>query len=297
MPGGILIIDKPEGWTSHDVVAKARGIFGEKRIGHGGTLDPMATGVLPLFIDRATRAVEFAEAFDKRYTACLRLGIVTDTQDTTGAVLERGCARGIDEGKLLTVLERFQGPQAQIPPMYSAVKVGGKKLYELARKGVETERRARDIEIFRLELTGRSENGDFILDVRCSKGTYVRTLCHDIGQALGCGGAMSGLRRTAAGDFTLDQAITLDGLLQAKQAGRHLDLLMPVDSLFRRYPACSIGSDEEKRCRNGVGFACGSLDPGIYRVYSESGEFLMLGKVLLDGLMSTVKSFFDPGKR
>ena len=187
MADGVLIIDKPSDWTSQDVAAKLRGVYHQRRVGHGGTLDPMATGVLPVFVGRATRAVEFFEAAEKEYVTTHRLGMVTDTQDTTGRVLEERPV-AVTEEQVAALLPRFRGSQAQIPPMYSAVKIGGQKLYQLARQGREVERQPRQIVIEELELLGRRGN-DYRLRVRCSKGTYIRTLCHDIGQALGCGGA------------------------------------------------------------------------------------------------------------
>ena len=199
MPSGILIIDKTQGWTSMDVCAKLRGIFREKRIGHAGTLDPMATGVLPVFIGRATRAVEFASEGQKEYVAGLRLGLVTNTQDTSGEVLEERPFRGSLQD-LEGVLDRFRGDIQQVPPMYSAIKINGKKLYELARKGREVERQPRPVTIHSLTLEGQTGPAEFILRIRCSKGTYVRTLCHDIGLALGCGGCM----RACAGPWPRD---------------------------------------------------------------------------------------------
>ena len=186
MPSGILIIDKPAGWTSMDVCAKVRGIFHEKRVGHGGTLDPMATGVLPVFVGQATRGVEFAENGQKEYVAGLRLGQVTDTQDVTGTTLETRPVTA-DRAALESLLPRFLGEQDQIPPMYSAVKVGGQKLYDLARKGQVVERKPRRITIYELELLAQESATDYLLRCRCSKGTYIRTLCHDIGRQLGCG--------------------------------------------------------------------------------------------------------------
>ena len=187
MADGIIIIDKPQDWTSMDVCAKLRGIFHERRIGHAGTLDPMATGVLPVFVGRATRAVEFASESEKEYVAGLRLGVETNTQDTTGTVLaERPVS--VSQAELEQVLGQFRGEIRQIPPMYSAIKVGGKKLYELARKGQEVERQPRAVTIHSLTLEEQTGPADYTLRVRCSKGTYVRTLCHDIGRALGWGG-------------------------------------------------------------------------------------------------------------
>ena len=286
---GILIIDKPAGWTSHDVVAKLRGIYQERRIGHTGTLDPMATGVLVVFLGRATRAVQLCENDSKEYIAGLQLGTVTNTQDTTGEILETHPA-DVEDSRLQAVLQQFTGPITQIPPMYSAIKVGGKKLYELARKGETVERKPRSITIHELELLARS--GDQCqLRVGCSKGTYVRTLCHDIGQALGCGGCMSSLRRTAAGHFTLEDAVTLEQVQAAREEGRHLELLRPVDFLFRHLPALTLTAKQERLCRNGNAFACDAPD-GEYRVYSADGSFLMLGRCQ-SGSMQTIKSFFE----
>lgn len=285
---GIIIIDKPAGWTSQDVCSKLRGVLREKRVGHSGTLDPIATGVLPVFVGRATRAVSFAENDRKRYTAALRLGLVTDTQDITGTALDTRPVN-ISETDLLAVLPEFTGEIGQIPPMYSAIKIGGKKLYDLARRGESVERPARKITIYSITLLGR-ENGDFILDVECSKGTYIRTLCHDIGRRLGCGGAMAALRRTRAGAFGLQDAHALSDVISAAQAGEADDMLLPTDSLFSGYPAVTLNAVQERKCRCGSQFPTG-VRPGTYRVYSSSGEFLMLGRV--EGCeMRTVKSFF-----
>ena len=286
---GILLIDKPAGWTSSDVVAKLRGVLHEKRLGHSGTLDPMATGLLVLFAGRATRAVEFAESHDKRYLAGLRLGLATDTQDTTGRPVG-GAPRPVPREELEAALASFRGEIEQLPPMYSAIKVRGQKLYEIARRGGEVERQPRPVTIRRLEIVGE-EDGDFLLDVCCSKGTYVRTLCHDIGAALGCGGCMSSLRRVQAGQFRLERAHTLEQVIAAAGAGEAERLLLPVDSLFAGLPALRVGAAGEKRVR------CGSALPtqtpeGDYRLYGESGEFLALVRVR-DGEMKTVKSFFE----
>ena len=286
---GILVVDKPAGWTSHDVVAKLRGIYREKRIGHAGTLDPMATGVLVVFLGRATRAVELCENDEKEYMAGLRLGTVTNTQDITGEVLESHPAE-VSEKALAAALTRFTGPQSQVPPMYSAVKIGGRKLYELARKGQDVARKPRDITIHELEQIG-TENGDILLRVRCSKGTYVRTLCHDMGAWLGCGGCLSALRRTKAGRFSLGDAVTLEQVQAAKEQETHGDLLRPVDSLFSDLPELHLAGLAETRLRNGGEFPVEAHD-GQYRVYGESREFLLLGQVT-KGTLKTVKSFFE----
>ncbi len=283
---GIVIIDKPAGWTSQDVTARLRRVFGTRRIGHGGTLDPMATGVLPVFVGRATRGVEFFEHAEKTYETELLLGVATDTDDTTGTVLTRREV-SVTPGQLAAVLERFRGEIMQIPPMYSALKVNGQKLYDLARKGRQVERQPRPVTIH--ELTLLSREGDTLrLRVRCSKGTYIRTLCADIGEALGCGGCMQALRRTQAGEYTIAEAVPLQQLLEAAEPEIYL---RDVDTMFRGYPAVKLTVNQEKRCRNGNAFSV-SLPGGTYRAYSQSGEFLMLAKVE-DSVMSTIKSFFD----
>lgn len=287
---GILIVDKPQGWTSHDVVAKLRGIYREKRIGHSGTLDPMATGVLVVFLGRATRAVELCENDEKTYIAGLRLGVITNTQDITGETIEERPVT-VTEAQVREILNTFLGPQTQIPPMYSAVKIGGKKLYELARKGQEVERKPRNIVISELELLSRDGN-DYLLRVRCSKGTYIRTLCHDIGEKLGCGGCLCSLQRSQAGRFTLADAVTLEEIQEAKNREAHLAMLRPVDSIFMEYPQIILGEKQTARCKNGTDIPGLQLADGLYRVYGPEGEFLMLGKSQ-DGILGTVKSFFE----
>ena len=287
---GIVIIDKPAGWTSMDVCAKVRGIFHEKRVGHGGTLDPMATGVLPVFLGRATRAVEFASESEKEYVAGLRLGVETNTQDTTGTVLETHPVDVTLEA-LEAALEPFRGDIQQIPPMYSAIKVGGKKLYELARRGQEIERKPRSITIHELELL-EGEGTEYVLRVRCSKGTYVRTLCHDLGSALGCGGCMSSLRRTRAGSFTLSQAVTMQQVLDFAAEHDPQELLMPVDAVFSVHPPLIVTLGQAAKLKNGAQVRDWQFRPGTYRVYAEDGEFLLLGRVE-NGLLTTIKSFFE----
>lgn len=284
---GIVIIDKPAGWTSQDVTARLRRVFGTRRIGHGGTLDPMATGVLPVFVGRATRGVEFFEHAEKTYETELLLGVATDTEDTTGTVLFRREV-SVTPGQLTAVLEHFRGEIMQIPPMYSALKVNGQKLCDLARKGRQVERQPRPVTIH--ELTLLSREGDTLrLRVRCSKGTYIRTLCADIGEALGCGGCMQALRRTQAGEYTIAEAVPLQQLLESPEPETYL---RDVDTMFRGYPGVKLTANHEKRCRNGNAFSV-ALPGGTYRAYSQSGEFLMLAKVE-GGVMSTIKSFFDP---
>lgn len=286
---GIILIDKPQEWTSHDVVGKLRGILHERRIGHSGTLDPLATGLLVIFVGRATRAVEFAEADTKEYIAGLRLGISTDTQDITGRVISSGGAVP-DEFQLRKALEKFKGELEQIPPMYSAIKVGGKKLYELARKGESIERRSRHITVFDLDIAGRADD-DYVLRVSCSKGTYVRTLCNDIGQALGCGGCMSSLRRTKAGVFSVEDAHTIAEVQEAVDRGEAESLIIPLDTLFSEFNKLTVPAVAEKKVRNGSIVNISAPD-GKYRVYSESNEFLLLGEVQ-SGRLKTIKSFFE----
>ena len=283
---GIVIVDKPQGWTSQDVTARLRRVFNTRRIGHGGTLDPMATGVLPVFVGRATRGVEFFEHAEKTYETVLRLGLTTDTEDITGTVLTEQDAFVTGE-MVEAVLEQFRGNIMQVPPMYSALKVNGQKLYDLARKGKEVERQPRPITIYELTLLGMEAEG-IRLRVRCSKGTYIRTLCKDIGQALGCGGCMAELRRVQAGEYTIEESVPLAVLLETEEPEQYL---RPVDSMFRNFPQVTLSEKQATRCRNGNSFSV-QMEDGSYRAYSRDGEFLMLAKVEA-GVMSTVKSFFE----
>ena len=283
---GIVIIDKPEGWTSQDVVSKLRGVLRTKRIGHGGTLDPMATGVLPVFVGRGTRAVEFFEHAEKCYETVLRFGLTTDTEDVTGTVLEERPVH-VTRQALEAALEHFRGEIQQIPPMYSALKINGQKLCDLARKGKEVERKSRTITIH--ELTLLDFSGDTAtLRVACSKGTYIRTLCKDIGQALGCGGCMERLRRVQAGAYTIGEAIPLATLVESDAPET---FLRPVDTMFVQHEAVTLTEKQALRCRNGNSFTI-ALPDGTYRAYDEAGAFLMLAKVE-QGVMSTIKSFFE----
>lgn len=287
MANGIIIIDKPAGWTSMDVCAKLRGILKTKKIGHAGTLDPMATGVLPVFVGQATRAVSFAEGGEKEYVAGLRLGRTTNTQDTEGQTLTQAPVT-VRREELEAVLPRFTGEISQIPPMFSAIKINGQKLYDLARQGKEVERKARAVTIFALEVVEQVSETDYILRIRCSKGTYVRTLCHDIGQALGCGGCMFSLRRTMAAGFTLDESVTLEQMQEGGEA-----LLRPTDSLFRDRPDYRLKTEkQEERCRNGNPFFIQeNLPEGEYRIYGREGAFLCLSRLQGD-TMTSLKNFF-----
>ena len=276
---GILLLDKDEGWTSQDCVSKLRGILGERRIGHAGTLDPLATGLLVVLVGRATRAAAFAEAETKEYVAAFRPGIVTDTQDITGNLLRSS------EDDVHAALPRFTGEIEQIPPMYSAIKINGRKLYDIARRGGEVERAARRITIHSIDYLGQ-KNGDHMLRIRCSKGTYIRTLCHDLGEYLGCGGCMAALRRTRSGSFSVENARRIGELTRADR-----DTLLPADTLFSAAASLTLTAAQEKRCRCGNPFRTDAPD-GETRFYSENGEFLAIGRVA-NGEAVTVKSFFE----
>lgn len=281
---GILLMDKPQGFTSHDVVAKLRGILHTRKIGHGGTLDPLATGVLPVFVGGATRAADFAAAQDKEYVAGFTLGYNTDTQDVTGETIElsgRYAARYAVE----RAVKRFLGPQQQVPPMYSAVKVNGKKLYDLARKGQEVERPARDIIVHAIELTDFDENAQKgTLRLVVSKGTYVRTIINDLGEKLGTLAVMHSLTRTRSGAYALDQCRSFDEVGQAMQDGTMTQLLLPTDSLFLEHPAVQLTDEGAERiARGAVVFprqASGMPEQAgaLCRVY-HAGRFLLLGQV------------------
>lgn len=281
---GIILVDKPADWTSHDVVAKLRGILHEHRVGHSGTLDPMATGLLTVFVGRATRAVQFAETHNKRYVASLRCGYSTDTQDTSGRVTAQ---TGISptEAELTDVLPEFTGEISQIPPMYSAIKVSGKKLYELARKGETVERKPRTVNISELSLVGH-DGDEFVLSVSCSKGTYIRTLCNDIGERLGCLACMSALRRTNAGPFDVRDAHTLSEISEDPER-----YIIPVDSLFSDHPAIELSAAQTAKLKYG-NILNVSAKNGTYRVYGENGDFLAIANVSA-GKLKTIKSFFE----
>ena len=249
MINGIIIVNKETGFTSHDVVAKLRGICGQKKIGHTGTLDPAATGVLPVCLGSGTKLCDMLTDRDKEYVAELLLGVETDTQDTTGSVLRKSPVT-VTEEEVSRACLSFLGDYDQIPPMYSALKVDGKKLYELARAGKEVERKARRVRILELEIL-EMRLPVVKLRVVCSKGTYIRTLCSDIGQKLGCGGAMQSLQRTKAGRFRLEDALTLGDLQQLKDSGELERVVQPVDSLFEEIPALHVTAEAARLLENG----------------------------------------------
>ena len=289
---GIVIIDKPAGWTRQDVTARLRRVFGTRRIGHGGTLDPMATGVLPVFVGRGTRGVEFFEHAEKTYETELLLGVATDTEDTTGTVLTRREV-SVTQEQLDGTLERFRGEIMQIPPMYSALKVNGQKLCDLARKGRQVERQPRPVTIH--ELTLLSREGDTLrLRVRCSKGTYIRTLLEEIAAAMGQKGTMSALRRTAAGLYTEADAHTLEEILAAKEQGTAAleALMLPVESVFTPLPLLVVEPWVEQHLYNGCPTSRYPAADGRYRVRNAQGQFLGLANIT-GGVLRVEKLFVE----
>ena len=279
---GILIVDKPAGFTSFDVVAKLRGMTKMRKIGHAGTLDPAATGVLPIFLGGATRFIDLLPNHGKRYTATFLLGITTDTQDTTGTTLQ---TRPVEAGEeaVAAALARFVGKGWQIPPMYSAVRQDGKRLYELARQGIEVERKPRKIEIREINLLAHdAAAGRYTIDVFCSKGTYIRTLCHDLGEALGCGAALEVLRRTVACGFSLEDAHTLDDLQVLADRGEFSSALLPVESALAAYPRFDLDAQKASRFLDGVRLELSDLpylsqkNGGHVRIFGPDALFLGL---------------------
>ncbi|MBR3692047.1 MAG: tRNA pseudouridine(55) synthase TruB [Clostridia bacterium] len=277
---GILPVDKPEGMTSHTVISVLRRLSGIRKIGHTGTLDPMATGVLPICIGRATRAADFVADSPKQYIAELTLGVETDTQDTTGNILRTAPVQ-CGEDELREALAAFTGQIDQIPPMYSALQKDGRRLYDYAREGIVVEREPRRVTIHGLEILGEAGENRWNIRVDCSKGTYIRTLCHDVGQRLGCGGVMSALRRTKCGGFCAEDAYTLDMLREICESGRFEEILRPTESAFYHLPLCEISGEGEWRFRHGAPVWKRQLPEGLsegvlMRVRGER-EFLGLG--------------------
>lgn len=289
MYNGIINIYKEAGYTSHDVVAKLRGILKQKKIGHTGTLDPEATGVLPVCLGKGTKVCDLLTDKDKVYETIMRLGVVTDTQDMTGKVLKISPVKA-DREQIETVLNQFRGEYDQIPPMYSALKVQGKKLYELAREGKTVERKARRIHIFGLDLLEIEPDGVHVhMRIHCSKGTYIRTLCHDIGEALGCGAAMEKLVRTQVGVFDIHEAMTLAEVEACVRENTVDEKIRSIDSLFKEWPAVRVKPEDDRLLYNGNMLEKANLEPmafsaekaesrteagaGKYRVYDSQGKF------------------------
>lgn len=293
---GILNVYKEKGYTSHDVVAKLRGITRQKKIGHTGTLDPDAEGVLPVCLGRATKVSGLLTEKDKAYRAVLLLGTVTDTQDITGTVLSQSDTEGVSETEAAEVIQGFIGTYAQIPPMYSALKVNGKKLYELAREGKTIERKARTVEIYDIRIL-RMELPEIELEVSCSKGTYIRTLCHDIGERLGTGGCMKALCRIRSGAFEIGASHKLESIQESMERGELDRLLIPVDAVFSQYKKIQTGKDLDNRLKNGNPFVmhCPKwqlMDQEYVRVYDSAGNFTAIYQYMQkENRFQTVKMF------
>lgn len=283
---GVVVIDKPKGMTSHDVVGRLRRIYHTRRVGHTGTLDPMATGVLPVCIGCATKAAEMLTAKEKRYTAVLELGKRSDTLDIEGEILEV-CPVEVSEAEVREVIAGFIGRQQQLPPMYSAIKQNGKKLYELARQGIEVERQKRDITIYNIDVL--SVKLPYVtIDVRCSKGTYIRSLCDDIGERLGCGAVMTELRRTLSG-FSIEESHTIEELESMEQPE---NAVLATDSLFADMPEIRLNAKQERSIRNGVRMTWrGGTEGENYRLYGAEGEFLCVSQIR-DSKLVLIKSFW-----
>ena len=290
---GILIVDKPTDWTSFDVIAKLRGILGTRKLGHSGTLDPMATGVLPVFCGGASKAVDLQLDHTKAYRATLKLGARTDTGDVTGTVLETAPVTA-GEKELLEVLPRFVGPRMQTPPMYSAVKINGQPLYKLARQGMEVERKARPIEMLSIQYEGSPAENEYTLTVKCSKGTYIRVLLEEIAEAMGQKGTMSALRRVAAGVYTEADAHSLEEIQAAKNAGPEAlqALMLPVESVFTSLPLLVADERVEQHLYNGCPTSRYPAADGRYRVRNAQGQFLGLANIT-GGVLRVEKLFVE----
>ncbi len=288
---GIVVINKDMDYTSHDVVNVVRKTLGTRKVGHTGTLDPNATGVLPVCVGRSTKACDMLTFSDKEYVAEVKLGITTDTYDIWGTVQSQREVN-ISRDELISAIARFTGEIEQLPPMYSAIKQNGKKLYELAREGIEVERQKRKITIYECELLS-FENDTFKIRVRCSKGTYIRSLCYDIGEALGCGAAMTALTRTKSSVFSIEDAITLDELKEKVASQGAQSVLSCVDKVFLAYPEIKVTDVVKNRLLSGA-FSRVSADIGTYRAYDYNGEFVGVTEVFVGekgNIIKIVKSF------
>ncbi|SDM86010.1 tRNA pseudouridine(55) synthase TruB [Acetanaerobacterium elongatum] len=294
---GILLMNKPQNFTSFDVVAKLRGILKTKKLGHAGTLDPMATGVLPVFVGSATKACNLLPDSDKTYIASLRLGITTDTQDIWGKVTAAR-PHSVTAAQFRAAAARFAGEITQLTPMYSAVKVDGQRLYDIARKGGEVERPTRTIYIHSLAVLNEDEQaGEYTIEVSCSKGTYIRTLCSDIGESLGCGAAMTSLVRTKAAGFTLNDCLTFDDVQRLMEEGALSEQLIDVERAFMSLPSVRLSEEDTRRFKNGVKLDISALTVPLtednIRVYGFNEEFIGLGYIEQDTQLLRVRSFFE----
>ncbi len=280
---GLIILDKPKDMTSFGAVARVRRICSEKKCGHTGTLDPMATGVMTVMLGGATRFCELLPSHDKAYIASFRLGVRTDTLDITGTVLETKEVNSTAE-QVKEALKDFEGDISQLPPMYSAVSVNGQRLYDLARKGIEVERKPREVTVFSIELlSANEENAEYSIAVECSSGTYIRTLIDDLGAKLGCGAVMTDLRRTKANGFSLENAVTVEELAKLAEIGELEKALIPVDKALEDYPLIQVTQPQAKRFSNGGELFIQRLKCpkmlGFYRVYDPDGNFIGLGEI------------------
>ena len=297
---GVININKEKGYTSHDVVAKLRGIVGQKKIGHTGTLDPDATGVLPVCLGKATKLCDMLTDKSKTYETIMLLGKTTDTQDISGSVLSESSVESIDEDAVKKCIGEFVGDYLQVPPMYSALKVNGKKLYELARQGIEVERKARPVVIHEIKIL-EIALPRVRMEVSCSKGTYIRTLCHDIGLKLGCGACMEELIRTKVSCFEISDSLTLGQVQELKEAGKIEEILVPIDAMFSEYEAVTLKKEFASFAYNGNLFLPKHIhkklelvDGKNVRVYDEDGRFIAI--YAFDKNKRTfqiVKMFFD----
>ena len=292
---GIILIDKPKDITSFGAVARVRRICGEKKCGHTGTLDPMATGLLTVMLGGATRFSELLPSHDKAYRAEFRLGTVTDTLDITGKVLETRPVSA-NAAQVAAALAEFVGEIEQLPPMYSAVSINGKRLYDLARQGVEVEREPRRVTVYSAEILEANESaGEYAVSVECSSGTYIRTLISDLGEKLGCGAVLTELRRTAANGFKIDSAVTLEALSQAAESGELDRLIIPVDRALEEYPIITVSAAQARRFGNGGELSLERLKYprtlGLFRIYAPAGAFMGLGEIG-DGDSLKVKRVF-----
>ena len=298
MTHGVINIHKEKGYTSHDVVAKLRGIVGQKKIGHTGTLDPDATGVLPVCLGKATKLCDMLTDKNKTYETVMLLGKVTDTQDISGTVLNDAPTDMLDEDTVKTVIQSFVGDYMQVPPMYSALKVNGKKLYELAREGVEVERKARPVTILDIEI--KEINLPRVrMEVSCSKGTYIRTLCHDIGEKLGCGACMEELIRTRVSRFKLEDSLKLSQVQELKEAGNLDKILVPIDEMFSNYEAITLKEEFMSFIYNGNTFMpkhvkqyIELVDGKMVRVYDDKGNFIAIYKFIKDKYIFKIEKMF-----
>lgn len=301
MVHGVINIKKEKGFTSHDVVAKLRGIIGQKKIGHTGTLDPDAMGVLPVCLGKATKLCDMLTDKDKTYETVLLLGKTTDTQDISGTVLSEKTIDGIDNDAVERCIGGFVGEYLQVPPMYSALKVNGKKLYELAREGIEIARKARPVVIHEIRIK-KIELPRVRMEVSCSRGTYIRTLCYDIGEKLGCGACMEELVRTKVSRFTLEDSFTLEEVIAKKEAGTLSEIIIPIDEMFSQYKAITIKPAYEALVCNGNMFFVKHImneaklltDGDYVRVYSNAGRFIAIYVYeQKQKMFKIVKMFFD----